>query len=160
MGDSLTQRRRVVEEALRGVKTFFRGRLWRYPKNKSLLTTCPEPRWVQGSRKGWRVVPAVMRDKKIWLYAGKSLATASYIEDLLKTISRKDHEVCASLTSWNPQRLYAKPPALGGGEEIVQLLYSSRVVRGSRPGIRRTVITLCNRFDSKKLCGASSSGNT
>ncbi len=27
MGDSLTQRRRVVEEAFRGVKTFFRGRL-------------------------------------------------------------------------------------------------------------------------------------
>jgi len=44
MLERVTQRRRMVEEALRGVKTFYLGRLWRYQKNKSLLTTCQQPR--------------------------------------------------------------------------------------------------------------------
>jgi len=51
MGETLTQRRRVRDEALRGVNRFCGGRWWRYPTNKPRLITCPQPRWdVRGER--------------------------------------------------------------------------------------------------------------
>jgi len=46
MGASLTEQRRVEDDAFRGVNSFSRGRglYGRYPRKKPRLTTCQQPR--------------------------------------------------------------------------------------------------------------------